>query len=62
MKRVSIIIDTHNTQTIKNFNDINKAIKHLLTLCTEEERLEVFGEYCKWCGTDKLPCHCNNDE
>jgi len=64
MKKVSIIIkiDTSNAQTNKAFTSVFDAIEYLLGQCTEDERLDLFSDYCKYCGTDKLPCHCNNDE
>jgi hypothetical protein len=62
MKMVSLKIDTNNTQTIKNFNTIFDAVEYLLERCTPDERMDLFSDYCKWCGTDKLPCYCNRDE
>ena len=29
---------------------------------TDDERLDLFGRYCKSCGTDNPHCHCWNDE
>jgi hypothetical protein len=64
MKKASIIIkiDTENTQTNKVYTTVFDAIEYLLSHCTPDERLDLFSDYCKWCGTDKLPCYCNRDE
>ena len=59
---VKIEINTPNTQTLKNFNTAFEAIEYLLEHCTPDERIDLFSDYCKWCGTDKLPCYCNRDE
>lgn len=33
---------------------------------TDEQRQEIFDDikeqFCIWCGSDELPCHCMNDE
>lgn len=29
---------------------------------TESERLEIFAEFCRECGTDNPKCQCWNDE
>ena len=64
MKKASIIvkIDTENTQKNLVFTTVFDAIEYLLIHCTAEERLDLFSDYCKYCGTDKLPCYCNRDE
>lgn len=59
---ISVKIDTPNKQVNKVFNTIFDAVEHLLTHCTPDERMDLFSDYCKWCGTDKLPCYCNRDE
>lgn len=37
-------------------------LKHQLDELTDEQRLSIINNYCKYCGTKILPCHCNNDE
>lgn len=34
----------------------------LMRLISPEQRLEVMSDYCRYCGTDKVPCHCENDD
>jgi len=38
------------------------TIHHLLSLLSDEERLDVFREYCTSCGTKELPCYCRRDD
>ena len=59
---ITVKLDTENTQTNKVFKTVFDAIEYLLIHCTPEERLDLFSDYCKHCGTDKLPCYCNRDE
>jgi len=48
------------------FPDVNivtiKEIHFLLSLLSNEERLDVFREYCTACGTKQLPCYCRRDD
>lgn len=37
-------------------------IKNLILQLSEQDRLDVLSYFCKGCGTEKLPCHCMNDE
>ena len=60
MARTSVISDTEILHA-----DATKRIEHivgLLLLLSDEERLEVFGEFCKFCGTSDPRCQCWNDE
>ena len=34
----------------------------LLKLLTDEQRMEVFGKFCRSCGCDDPRCQCGNDE
>jgi len=38
------------------------TIHHLLSLLSDEERLDVFREYCTACGTKELSCYCRRDD
>lgn len=59
---VKVEVDSPNTLTHKPFSNAFEAVKYLLKYCTPEERLELFGDYCKACGTDDPRCQCDNDE
>lgn len=41
-------------------------LRAYMTIATPEGRLTVWsylqGGYCRSCGGDRLPCHCENDE
>lgn len=37
-------------------------VQRMMSALTQEERMEVMSKYCAGCGTDKLPCHCQNDD
>lgn len=41
---------------------IVNAINSLLQLLTDDERLDVFSNYCRNCGTTNLPCSCSRDD
>jgi hypothetical protein len=36
---------------------INEIVEKLNQL-TDDERMEVFSKYCRYCGTKKIPCYC----
>ena len=42
--------------------DTQKDIIELLDLLNEDERKEVFENYCIYCGTKYLPCWCMGDD
>ena len=52
--------------SVVNIPDVEK-IRHILKNLTEEERIEAFEGYCRYCGQDLSEtefgiCHCENDE
>ena len=59
---VKIEFNTPESQTIMNFKNMFDAVEYLLGEFTADERIDLFSDYCKYCGTDKLPCYCNRDE
>lgn len=38
-----------------------QSLKDALLDLTEEERLDIFGDYCKHCGRDDPGCRCWDD-
>ena len=38
------------------------SIKEQLDLLTDEERLAIFSDYCKFCGSKIKPCYCHKDD
>lgn len=53
-------IDKYVNRT-HQMNEDQQEIITLLDELTEDERLEIFDNYCKSCGGDR-PCYCWNDE
>lgn len=53
-------------QAIAIHRFVIEYIREVLTAASPAARVELFDEveagYCRYCGTDKLPCHCQNDE
>lgn len=39
-----------------------EAAKLILTKLTDDQRLELFSDYCRSCGSDNPKCNCSNDE
>lgn len=39
-----------------------KYIIELLDLLKDDERKEVFGKYCIYCGSEYIPCFCMRDD
>jgi hypothetical protein len=37
-------------------------VVNLLSALSEEQRMKVFGYFCKFCGCDNPRCQCWNDE
>jgi hypothetical protein len=48
--------DIHLTQEI-----INETL-NILNKLSDEERLEVFSHFCKYCGCSNPYCQCSNDD
>lgn len=42
--------------------DIKQIIKAMMSMLTDNERLEIIGGYCKECGCENPKCACWNDE
>jgi len=59
---IQVTVSSPNTLIHKPFISAKEACEFLLKHCTPEERITLFGDYCKYCGTDSLPCHCENDD
>jgi predicted nucleic-acid-binding Zn-ribbon protein len=50
------------------FEDVKiSAAKRAFLALTEEQRIKVIDDFCRWCGTELAKtqsgvCHCENDE
>ncbi len=41
---------------------IKAGVINSLFRLSEEERKDIFGYFCQYCGSSDLPCYCWNDE
>jgi len=39
-----------------------RRVRESLAALTNEERLDIFADYCQGCGTSDPSCQCQNDE
>jgi len=54
----------HRAEALKNYLNINDLItaKRSLINLTDEQRMEVFSDYCRYCGCDDPTCRCWDDD
>jgi hypothetical protein len=52
---------TFGDDHFRAWDKIEFTIKILKTF-TEEERKDIFWEFCVYCGRDILPCYCQRDD
>lgn len=64
IRNISIIveIDSNKSDEVLEFDNFYDAIEDFLTRISDEERLSLFGDYCKYCGIDDNTCQCFNDD
>jgi hypothetical protein len=43
-------------------NRFIERLKHYIDQLTNEDRKELFHQYCIYCGAKDLPCYCMRDE
>lgn len=48
--------------TKETFNHIKEMIMKYLHLLSDEQRLEIFREYCRYCGCENPECVCMREE
>ena len=46
----------------ETYNDPKRAAKYLLDNLSDDERYDLFHEYCVHCGDKNPKCQCWNDE
>jgi hypothetical protein len=58
--------DNHWVKCKLYHNEHNKSIllktKEMFSKLTDEQRMEVMGDYCKYCGRHDNTCQCWNDK
>jgi len=59
--KITIVPDASKA-TPEEYDNVQSAAKALVEKLTEEERLDLFAEYCSHCGCDDPTCQCWNDE
>lgn len=62
---VTVRRDTNKDTYTDQFSTPLAAVRALIPLLSDDERVEVaglFGEYCRHCGGDDPYCQCWNDE
>ena len=61
---VQIHLSNAQMEALKNYLNVNDLItaKHSLINLTDEQRMEVFSDYCRYCGSNDPTCRCWDDE
>ncbi len=59
---VKVVRDTNKDTYRENFSEPLPAAKYLMSLLSDEERVEVFSNYCCYCGLNDPDCQYWNDE
>ena len=60
--RIEIFHTVGNPEEKTFYDGYREAVRYLLAKLTDEQRLELFHEYCLACGNDNPKCRCWNDE
>ena len=61
-ERIMFISDMSTDETSNNLSDVEQA-KEIFLKLTDEQRMEVLSDYCKFCGDEgPMGCHCMRDE
>lgn len=59
---IFVEIDTNKSDKTLEFDNFFDAARDFLERLSDQERVELFGEYCKYCGSEDSGCQCWNDE
>lgn len=57
-----IALEPNTATTDAEFAGPARTAQVVLSNLTPDQRLEAMRAFCRYCGTDSLPCHCMNDE
>jgi predicted Zn-ribbon and HTH transcriptional regulator len=60
--KISIEHDTNKSTSNEEYDNVFDAAKSLLEKLSDDERLMLFSDYCKHCGSEDPHCQCWNDE
>ena len=65
-ERDAVLLERRRIQYLLNAayeeQGLAAAARFLVSHLTDEQRIDVFGSYCRHCGTPDAPCQCMNDE
>lgn len=54
--------ETLDTQLRRLRSEYPERLKSMIDNLSDDERVFLFSNYCRGCGTKSHPCHCLNDE
>jgi hypothetical protein len=60
--KITIEHDTNKDTSTEEYDNVESAANRLVDMLTDEERMDLFHNYCVHCGTDNPGCQCWNDE
>lgn len=60
--KVDIEIDTNKATYNESFESLFESAKYIFEKLSDEQRLEIMADYCKFCGTDNPQCSCMKEE
>ena len=59
---VDVVVNTNKIHHKQHFDDLYIATDYLFSTLTDEQRMQIIGSYCKYCGCDNPRCNCENDD
>ena len=60
--KITIIQDTNKANYIEEYGNLRSAARALVDKLTDDQRIELFHQYCVYCGCTDPHCQCWNDE
>jgi hypothetical protein len=60
--KIVIEVDTNKSTDTENYENYLDAARELLSRLSDGERMELFGDFCLYCGCNDPKCQCWNDE
>lgn len=61
-KRAVEMCKNHLNKAMSSLGVLPLQVKELFAELTDDQRMEVMGDYCKHCGCDDNGCQCWNDD
>lgn len=60
--KIKVEIDTNKETYTNEFEEVHKAAEFIFGKMTDEQRLDIMSNYCKYCGCADSDCQCWNDD